>query len=222
MTTASLNVPATFASTGYLAVKDANGVIRHEQGNLPANGISPAHYGARHSDANGNPIADSIGLIGVMSLLDSYDLNDAGYGGGGTGNQTTGTYQFPVGGSGALSFQRTFSVSRAGISVLIIATACGYLSNVTTSWGGRNIMLKLSGTGINGAGSGTGTLERWGELPILLSSPSTIQGGSTTILMVAEIPNTSTMTLSLNFYTPVNATSLEYDDYSTYVFQLGS
>jgi len=72
MTTASLNVPATFASTGYLAVKDSNGVVRHELGNLPgvtdASGvISPAGQGSRARDASGNLIHDHLGLIAVMS-----------------------------------------------------------------------------------------------------------------------------------------------------------
>ena len=199
----------------YQAVTDASGTIRVEFGNLAANGISPAQEGLRANDSSGNPIFDSLGLIGVMKLLDSYDLNDAGYGGGGTGNQSAGTYQFPVGGGGGLTFSRTFTTTRAGISVLIFATACGFLSNTTTSWTGRNILLQLTGSGLT-------TVSRWGELPLLITAPSTIQGGSTTIMMIATIPNTTTMTLTLNFYTPVNGTSLTYDDYSTYVFQLGS
>src|SRR5215471_964195 len=38
----------------YQAVTDAAGTIRGELGNLAANGISPAQFGLRVNDANGN------------------------------------------------------------------------------------------------------------------------------------------------------------------------
>lgn len=46
---------------------DPFGAVRAEMGNLPANGISPAQWGFRANDVNGNPIFDSMGLIAVMA-----------------------------------------------------------------------------------------------------------------------------------------------------------
>jgi hypothetical protein len=51
------------------ALYDANGVRRVAQGNLPANGISPAGYKFEVDDASGNPLFDSFGLIAVMKSL---------------------------------------------------------------------------------------------------------------------------------------------------------
>jgi len=51
------------------AVSDLAGVPRVEIGNLPARGISPAHYGIRVNDASGNPIFDSQGIMQPVSLL---------------------------------------------------------------------------------------------------------------------------------------------------------
>lgn len=48
---------------------DPNGFVRAEMGNLPANGVSPAQWGFRASDATGTPIFDSQGLIAVMRQL---------------------------------------------------------------------------------------------------------------------------------------------------------
>lgn len=53
----------------YAAVTDTAGTIRAEWGNLAANGISPAQFGFRASNAAGVPIFDSLGLIAVMSQL---------------------------------------------------------------------------------------------------------------------------------------------------------
>ena len=39
--------------------------------NLNANGVSPAQWGFRANDADGNPIFDSLGLIAVMKVLGS-------------------------------------------------------------------------------------------------------------------------------------------------------
>jgi hypothetical protein len=52
-----------------LSVTDASKVVRAEIGNLAANGSSPAQFGFRASDASGNPIFDSLGLIAVMTSL---------------------------------------------------------------------------------------------------------------------------------------------------------
>jgi hypothetical protein len=48
---------------------DSNGIVRVEEGNLGANGISAAGWKFRANDSSGNPIFDSDGLIGVSTLL---------------------------------------------------------------------------------------------------------------------------------------------------------
>lgn len=54
-----------------LSITDANGVVRWEEGNLAANGVSPAQYGARANKADGTPLFDSLGLIATVGLLGS-------------------------------------------------------------------------------------------------------------------------------------------------------
>lgn len=54
-----------------LVIDDANGVPRVELGPMPARGVSPAQTGLRVNDGNANPIFDTLGLIGVMTLLGS-------------------------------------------------------------------------------------------------------------------------------------------------------
>lgn len=48
---------------------DDNGVVRWQTGLLPANGASPAHWGARANDANNNPQFDTLGVIANKTLL---------------------------------------------------------------------------------------------------------------------------------------------------------
>jgi hypothetical protein len=57
------------------AAIDPNAVTRAEMGNLGANGVSPAQWGFRASDATGTPIFDSLGLIAVMKSLGSTNNN---------------------------------------------------------------------------------------------------------------------------------------------------
>jgi len=61
---------------------DTNGISRCQMGNLPANGVSAAHFGFRVNNASGVPIADSIGLIDVMT--------SGGFGAGGSGQALAG------------------------------------------------------------------------------------------------------------------------------------
>src|SRR5262249_19598208 len=87
---------------------DPNGVPRAEMGNLPANGISPAQWGFRASNAAGTPIFDSLGLIATMTLLGS-SLNFSQQSVTGNGSWQT------VSGSTV-----SFTLSRAG-NVLVLA-----------------------------------------------------------------------------------------------------
>lgn len=52
-----------------LSFFDANAIARCQIGNLPANGVSAAHFGFRVNDATGNPIYDSQGVIQHTSSL---------------------------------------------------------------------------------------------------------------------------------------------------------
>jgi hypothetical protein len=50
-------------------LRDDNGVIRYQTGLLPANGVSPAHWGVRVNDATGAPILDTLGLITGLTQI---------------------------------------------------------------------------------------------------------------------------------------------------------
>jgi hypothetical protein len=67
---------------------DPNAIVRAEMGNLPARGVSPAQWGFRANDPNGNPIFDSLGDIGAASELGSEALGHVTQGGSGTGFAT--------------------------------------------------------------------------------------------------------------------------------------
>lgn len=60
---------STPGSSPLIQVTDPNGVVRAVLGNLAANGVSPAQWGFRANDASGNPIFDSLGLIGVAKNI---------------------------------------------------------------------------------------------------------------------------------------------------------
>lgn len=97
----------------YQAVSDPNGIVRAELGNLAANGVSPAQWGFRASDANGNPIFDSLGLINVMTQLGQAIL--------GSSFATTSATLVQITGMTV-----TFSLTRA-LRVLVLAqTNCSY------------------------------------------------------------------------------------------------
>lgn len=70
-TVTSTGLPATLWSLNQQEFEaiDPNGIPRAEMGNLGASGRSPAQWGFRASDASGNPIFDSLGLISVMTSL---------------------------------------------------------------------------------------------------------------------------------------------------------
>lgn len=102
----------------YSAVTDTSNVVRAEWGNLAANGNSPAQYGFRANDAAGVPIFDSLGLIGVMSILGSFTDNNAD-----TINSTT-----PAVLGGVVT--TTFSVTRT-VRVLAMVWATGKFTTAT-------------------------------------------------------------------------------------------
>lgn len=70
-TITSSGVPATLWQLDQQEFRaiDPNGISRAEMGDLLVNGVSPAQWGFRANDANGNPIFDSLGLIAAMSTL---------------------------------------------------------------------------------------------------------------------------------------------------------
>lgn len=130
----------------YQAVTDAAGVVRAEIGNLAARGISPAQYGFRANDSGGNPIFDSLGVIGAATLLGSEDLGHVTQGGSGTG---FGTIQSMTG-TGV-----NFTLSRQGnllllsrVSVLMTGGVQNYCALYHAIWtqGGALVSRQQVGT----------------------------------------------------------------------------
>jgi hypothetical protein len=109
----------------YQAITDANKVVRAELGNLAANGVSPAQFGFRANSGAGTPIFDSLGLIGVMTLLGSSSTSGQSF------TTTTPTL--------VTNSAITFVLARAA-RVLVLITALGNSSNNT-----GNIDLDLGG-----------------------------------------------------------------------------
>ena len=70
-TSTASGVPATLWSldSSMFQARDPGGVARFQAGNLPANGVSPAQWGFRANAADGTPLFDSIGAVGLPKKL---------------------------------------------------------------------------------------------------------------------------------------------------------
>jgi hypothetical protein len=105
------------------AAIDPNGVTRAEMGNLAANGVSPAQWGFRASGPTGSPIFDSLGLIGVASLL----CQDSAFGtsaGAGAGYATI--QNIPASGTNFTLIRASSLLCLSVIGVVLAAGATNY------------------------------------------------------------------------------------------------
>lgn len=194
---ASLNVPVVMGSTGGISsaaagarwfldqtrfgLIDANGVVRVEQGNLNANGVSGAGYKFRASDASGAPIFDSDGLIAVMQLL-------------GRGDNTSFTTYTTTTPSLISGTAVTFSLSRA-LRVLVFMVVGGFAAQQT-----GKVHIFLDGTDVAASDPGIQGEIVWGIAGPTVTSmnvySATLSAGSHTFDLRGFVSSTPA-TLSL-------------------------
>lgn len=152
---------------------------RAAMGNLdpytgPNGVVSPAHYGFRAIDQNGNAIFDSLGLIAVMSTLVD--------GGNQTAGPITGAAGPPTGVSGfggeRILTSGTFNLTRQA-TVMILALCSNYVQDAGVHVGAHPIYFRIDGV------SEAGTA--YGFVPVFTTGDAETRTHSSTILKVASL-----------------------------------
>lgn len=183
------------AFEGYMTVRDGNGVVRLELGNIPVNGVSPAQIGFRVNDASGNPIVDGLGVIGPMTSL-------AQQSSGVLNQQIAG----PVTASAINSSSVTFSLPRA-LRVLTMYSAIFSMVTGGTGFVYVNARMDSSDSGANNhhfmlAGGG---------------SASSVMGFNVRVDSLSAGAHTADITCDVDA-----STTIQVYKTGLYVFQLGS
>lgn len=187
---------------------DTAAVVRAEMGNLAANGVSPAQWGFRASDASGVPIFDSLGLIKAATLIGSGGVNwtlTTVTGVGGAAGISG------VGGEVTLS-TASFSLTRTS-SVLLMAVCSAYKVTTAGAIGlYAPIYIRVTGQANSAAGS----------VSVSTTLNVVTWPASATPFQVLSLPAGSyTANLIWNSIDGVNCT-LTYYTNLIYVFLLGS